>query len=66
MVVDSTRVNGGQFSTPKWIYRFSASYDSEDFGITATGRGVSSGKYVANGIECQTNCPTLDGQCADL
>ncbi|WP_293643141.1 TonB-dependent receptor plug domain-containing protein [Sphingopyxis sp. RIFCSPHIGHO2_12_FULL_65_19] len=58
VVIDTTGVNGGQSSTPKWIYRVSASYDSEDFGITAIGRGVSSGKYVANGIECQTGCPT--------
>ncbi|HEV7341625.1 MAG TPA: TonB-dependent receptor [Sphingopyxis sp.] len=58
VVVDSTGVNGGQSSTPSWIYRVTASYDSDDFGITATGRGVSAGKYVANGIECTTNCPT--------
>lgn len=58
VVVDSTGVNGGQFSTPKWIYRASVSYDVDDFSITAVGRGVSAGKYVANGIECQTGCPT--------
>lgn len=58
VVVDSTGVNGGQSSTPKWIYRVSASYDADDFSITAVGRGVSAGKYVANGIECQTGCPT--------
>ncbi|WP_033919468.1 TonB-dependent receptor plug domain-containing protein [Sphingomonas sp. 37zxx] len=58
VVVDTTGVNGGQASTPSWIYRASASYTSDDFGITAIGRGVSSGKYVANGIECQTTCPT--------
>ena len=58
VVVDSTGVNGGQSSTPTWIYRVSASYDADDFSVTATGRGVSAGKYVANGIECQTNCPT--------
>lgn len=57
IVLDTTGVNGGQGSTPTWIYRFSAAYDSDNFGITAIGRGVSSGKYVANGIECQTNCP---------
>ncbi|MFA9201772.1 MAG: TonB-dependent receptor domain-containing protein, partial [Cypionkella sp.] len=26
-VLDTTGVNGGQFSTPSWIYRFSATYD---------------------------------------
>ena len=57
VVLNTAGVNGGQASTPKWIYRFSASYDTDRFGITAIGRGVSSGKYVANGIECQTDCP---------
>jgi outer membrane receptor protein involved in Fe transport len=57
VVVNTVGVNGGQLSTPKWIYRISASYDTDDFGITAIGRGVSAGKYVANGIECQTDCP---------
>ncbi|WP_200888699.1 hypothetical protein, partial [Staphylococcus aureus] len=29
----------------------------ETFSATVTGRGVSSGKYVANGIECTSGCP---------
>ncbi|WP_332819649.1 TonB-dependent receptor plug domain-containing protein [Sphingopyxis sp.] len=57
VVLNTVGVNGGQFSTPKWIYRVSAAYDHDDFSITAVGRGVSAGKYVANGIECQTTCP---------
>jgi hypothetical protein len=57
VVLNTAGVNGGQAGTPKWIYRVSASYDSDAFGITAIGRGVSAGKYVANGIECQTDCP---------
>ena len=57
VVLNSAGVNGGQTTTPKWIYRFSASYETDAFGITAVGRGVSAGKYVANGIECQTDCP---------
>jgi outer membrane receptor protein involved in Fe transport len=57
-VLDTTGVNGGQFSTPSWIYRFSATYDAPQGSITAVARGVSSGLYVANGIECQTGgCP---------
>ncbi len=60
VVLDSVGVNGGQSTTPKWIYRFSAGYDSDSFSITATGRGISSGKYVANGIECSTACPAND------
>ncbi|KAE8239065.1 hypothetical protein A4X03_0g8713, partial [Tilletia caries] len=57
VVLNTVGVNGGQFSTPKWIYRVSAAYDNDDFSLTAVGRGVSAGKYVANGIECQTTCP---------
>jgi outer membrane receptor protein involved in Fe transport len=57
VVLNTAGVNGGQSSTPEWIYRVSASYDTDAFGITAIGRGVSAGKYVANGIECQTGCP---------
>ena len=55
--LDSVGVNGGQATTPTWIYRASLSYDTPDFSITAVGRGVSAGRYVANGIECQTGCP---------
>lgn len=57
VVLNTVGVNGGQGSTPKWIYRVSAAYDNDDFSITAVGRGVSKGKYVANGVECQTGCP---------
>ena len=57
-VLDTTGVNGGQFSTPSWIYRFSATYDTPEGSITAVARGVSSGRYAANGIECQAGtCP---------
>jgi outer membrane receptor protein involved in Fe transport len=51
-----------QTVTPKWIYRVSASYDTQGFTATAVGRGVSGGKYVANGIECQTGCPVSTPQ----
>lgn len=57
VITNSVGVNGGQATTPKWIYRFSATYDASDFSITAVGRGISSGKYVANGVECSTGCP---------
>jgi iron complex outermembrane recepter protein len=57
-ILDTTGVNGGQFSTPSWIYRFSATYDSPGGSVTAVARGVSSGRYAANGIECQAgSCP---------
>ena len=60
VVLNSVGVNGGQASTPKWIFRANVSYDTPDFSITAVGRGVSAGKYVANGIECSTACPAND------
>lgn len=62
VVLNSVGVNGGQGGTPTWIYRVNASYDTDDFSITAVGRGVSAGKYVSNGIECQTNCPVSTTQ----
>ncbi|OWK32477.1 TonB-dependent receptor plug domain-containing protein [Sphingomonas mucosissima] len=56
-ITNTVGVNGGQASTPKWIYRASVTYDTPDFAITAVGRGISAGKYVANGIECTSGCP---------
>jgi outer membrane receptor protein involved in Fe transport len=55
--LNSAGVNGGQYSTPSWIFRASATYDTPTFAVTATGRGVSAGKYRADQIECLTNCP---------
>jgi iron complex outermembrane recepter protein len=55
--INTAGVNGGQTSTPKWIYRFNATYDTPRFSLTAVARGVSSGRYDAGGIECQTGCP---------
>ncbi len=60
--VNTVGANGGQASTPKWIYRFSATYDTPTYGITGVARGVSKGKYLANAIECQTNCPVSTTQ----
>ena len=60
VVLNSVGVNGGQGGTPTWIFRVSASYDTPTFSVTAVGRGVSAGKYVANGIECSTTCPAND------
>ncbi|WP_240320862.1 TonB-dependent receptor plug domain-containing protein [Sphingomonas crusticola] len=61
VALNSVGVNGGQTSTPKWIFHFSATYDTPNTTITAVARGVSSGKYDAGGIVCQTNCPILTG-----
>ena len=60
--VNTVGANGGQASTPKWIYRFSATYAEPTYSITGVARGVSSGKYLANAIECQTGCPISTSQ----
>lgn len=57
VVTNSVGVNGGQYSTPSWIYHVSLTYDTPSTSITAVARGISSGKYSATAIECQTNCP---------
>jgi hypothetical protein len=60
--VNTVGANGGQASTPKWIYRFSATWDTPKYSLTGVARGVSSGKYLANAIECQTTCPVSTSQ----
>jgi outer membrane receptor protein involved in Fe transport len=62
VALNTVGVNGGQFSTPKWIYRFSAGYDTPSYTITGVARGVSAGKYRADQIECLTNCPVSTTQ----
>jgi iron complex outermembrane recepter protein len=54
---------GTQSITPKWIYRVSAAYDTEDYTLTAVARGVSDGRYDATGVECETgSCPASTNQ----
>ena len=53
---------GTQSITPKWIYRFSATYDTAAYSLTAVARGVGDGRYDATGIECQSNCPISTAQ----
>jgi iron complex outermembrane recepter protein len=57
VAANTVGANGGQASTPTWIFRGSATYESETFSATVTGRGVSAGKYSATGIECSSGCP---------
>lgn len=57
VITNTVGVNGGQATTPTWIFRGSATLDLPTTSITVVGRGVSAGKYVATGIECQTSCP---------
>ena len=60
--VNTVGANGGQASTPTWLYRFSTTYEAPTFSITGVARGVSSGRYLANAIECQNNCPVSTTQ----
>ncbi|MGZ8284011.1 MAG: TonB-dependent receptor domain-containing protein [Allosphingosinicella sp.] len=60
--VNTVGANGGQGSTPNWIYRFSTTFDTPTYSITGVARGVSKGKYLANAIECQTGCPVSTSQ----
>jgi len=54
--VNNVRNNAS--GTPEWIFRVSATYDTEDFSITGVGRGISSGVYSNNRIECAPGqCP---------
>jgi outer membrane receptor protein involved in Fe transport len=56
--VDTVGQNSGQSSTPDWIFRMSATFDTPTYSITAVGRGVSSGTYNNTYIVCTTDCPT--------
>jgi outer membrane receptor protein involved in Fe transport len=60
--VNTVGANGGQGSTPNWIYRFSAGFDTPTYSVTGVARGVSKGKYLPNAIECQTACPLSTSQ----
>jgi outer membrane receptor protein involved in Fe transport len=60
--VNTVGANGGQASTPKWIYRFSAGFDTPTYSLTGVARGVSKGKYLANAIECSAGCPLSTSQ----
>ena len=60
--VNTVGANGGQASTPKWIFRANLNYSTPTFSGTVTGRGVSSGKYLASAIECTSGCPTSTSQ----
>lgn len=42
---------------PEWLYRGSISLQTSDFGLTAVGRGVGSGRYSATRFGCESNCP---------
>ena len=58
VTVNNVGVNGGQGTTPTWIFHASATLDLPTTSITVVGRGVSAGRYSATGIECTSGCPT--------
>ncbi|MGE4064438.1 MAG: TonB-dependent receptor plug domain-containing protein [Rhodospirillaceae bacterium] len=47
--------NGG--GPASWRWSASATYDAEPLSVTLTARGVSSGTYNNDFVECQTGCP---------
>ncbi|RYE51709.1 MAG: TonB-dependent receptor, partial [Rhizobiaceae bacterium] len=55
-------------STPTWSYRATLTYDTPTWAATIAGRGVSSGKWQNNYVECRTNCPvsTVDNPTIDV
>jgi iron complex outermembrane receptor protein len=55
--IDTVGQNSGQSSTPEWIFRLSATFDTPSYSITAVGRGVSSGTYSNTYVVCTTGCP---------
>jgi len=57
VIVNTVGVNGGQSSTPKWIFHSSLTFETPRSSVTVVGRGVSAGKYSATAIECTTGCP---------
>lgn len=57
VTTNTAGVNGGQGSTPSWIFHVSGTLDFPTTSVTAVARGVSAGKYAASGIECTSGCP---------
>lgn len=55
--VNTVGQNSGQGSTPNWIFRLTAAYETPDYSITAVGRGVSAGTYNNNYVVCTSGCP---------
>ena len=41
----------------RWRYLLSASYNAEAFSISLTERGISSGVYNNDYVQCETGCP---------
>jgi hypothetical protein len=54
---DTAGQNNGNFHVPSWRWQASATYDAAPFTATFTARGVSSGTYNNDFVQCLTGCP---------
>lgn len=45
---------------PRWIYRFSATYRTSKYSLTAIARGISAGNYSNSYIQCSGTCPAYN------
>ena len=64
---DIAGVNNGS-GTPSWVYYTTATYHTDPWSFTLTGRGLSHGKYANEWVVCQTGCPvsTLANRTANM
>lgn len=56
VTTDTAGVNASG-GTPSWTYRVSATYAVDGFTTSLVGRGISSGVYSNEYVECSSNCP---------
>ena len=56
---ESVGENAGS-GPPNWIYRASLGYEEDSFSLQLIGRGLSSGVYNNNWIECASACPATN------
>lgn len=56
-IVNDTAGENTSFGPPDWKWNASASYNVNTFRTAITARGISSGVYDNDWIECSSNCP---------
>jgi len=54
---DTAGQNTGTFHVPTWRWQASGTYDADPIAFTLTARGVSSGTYNNDFVQCLTGCP---------
>jgi len=57
-IVDDTAGMNTSFGPPSWKWNASIDYALESFSASVTARGISSGVYDNDWIECSSDCPT--------